>query len=209
MGHSLRFLFTLTVMNSTTFFWRGATINEEREGKTKKSFLLWETTSTQAPTRQETGEFALGRNDLFPRSSSGSGALHPHVVRARAWLSRAPACRCRAEEEAREGLTVPPREEEGGEGLAGRGQVLPCRYGGVELREVRGPPWIVRRTGRRRRRVAGSLRHIEIWGRELAMPSNRRATASRGGWTVTPDFPKKTKCIPICMPGSSFMHIVT
>jgi hypothetical protein len=27
--------------------------------------------------------------------------------------------------------------------------------------------------------------------------------------TVTPDFPKKTKCIPICMPGSSFMHIVT
>jgi hypothetical protein len=27
--------------------------------------------------------------------------------------------------------------------------------------------------------------------------------------TVTPDFLKKTKCIPICMPGSSFMHIVT
>jgi hypothetical protein len=26
---------------------------------------------------------------------------------------------------------------------------------------------------------------------------------------VTPAFPKKTKCIPICMPGSSFMHIVT
>jgi hypothetical protein len=26
---------------------------------------------------------------------------------------------------------------------------------------------------------------------------------------VTPDFPKKTKCITICMPGSSFMHIVT
>jgi hypothetical protein len=26
---------------------------------------------------------------------------------------------------------------------------------------------------------------------------------------VTPDFPKETKCIPICMPGSSFMHIVT
>jgi hypothetical protein len=26
---------------------------------------------------------------------------------------------------------------------------------------------------------------------------------------VTPDFPKKTKCRPICMPGSSFMHIVT
>jgi hypothetical protein len=26
---------------------------------------------------------------------------------------------------------------------------------------------------------------------------------------VTPDFPKKTKCKPICMPASSFMHIVT
>jgi hypothetical protein len=26
---------------------------------------------------------------------------------------------------------------------------------------------------------------------------------------VTPAFPKKTKCIPICMPGSSFRHIVT
>jgi hypothetical protein len=26
---------------------------------------------------------------------------------------------------------------------------------------------------------------------------------------VTPDFPKETKCVPICMPGSSFMHIVT
>jgi hypothetical protein len=30
-----------------------------------------------------------------------------------------------------------------------------------------------------------------------------------GCLAVTPDFPKKTKCIPICMPGSSFMHIVT
>jgi hypothetical protein len=30
---------------------------------------------------------------------------------------------------------------------------------------------------------------------------------AKGG--VTPDFPKKTKCKPICMPGSSFMHIVT
>jgi hypothetical protein len=26
---------------------------------------------------------------------------------------------------------------------------------------------------------------------------------------VTADFPKETKCIPICMPGSSFMHILT
>jgi hypothetical protein len=27
--------------------------------------------------------------------------------------------------------------------------------------------------------------------------------------SVTPVFPKETKCKPICMPGSSFMHIVT
>jgi hypothetical protein len=32
---------------------------------------------------------------------------------------------------------------------------------------------------------------------------------SEKGKGVTPDFPKKTKCKPICMPGSSFMHIVT
>jgi hypothetical protein len=33
------------------------------------------------------------------------------------------------------------------------------------------------------------------------------ARASRGN--VTHDIPKETKCIPICMPGSSFMYIVT
>jgi hypothetical protein len=34
--------------------------------------------------------------------------------------------------------------------------------------------------------------------------------AARRRWRiVTPDFPKKTKCKAICMPGSSFMHIVT
>jgi hypothetical protein len=27
--------------------------------------------------------------------------------------------------------------------------------------------------------------------------------------SVTPDFPKETKCKPICMPGSSFMQIMT
>jgi hypothetical protein len=26
---------------------------------------------------------------------------------------------------------------------------------------------------------------------------------------VTPDFPKETKCITLCMPGSIFIHIVT
>jgi hypothetical protein len=36
-----------------------------------------------------------------------------------------------------------------------------------------------------------------------------RRSSVKCGSTVTPDFPKKTKCIPICMPGSSFMHIVT
>jgi hypothetical protein len=39
-----------------------------------------------------------------------------------------------------------------------------------------------------------------------------RVAAKRGEQPqvrVTPEFPKKTKCIPICMPGSSFMHIVT
>jgi hypothetical protein len=30
-----------------------------------------------------------------------------------------------------------------------------------------------------------------------------------GSGGVTPDFPKETKCIPIGMPGSRFMHIVT
>jgi hypothetical protein len=27
--------------------------------------------------------------------------------------------------------------------------------------------------------------------------------------SVTPDFPKETKCVPICISGSSFMHVVT
>jgi hypothetical protein len=33
--------------------------------------------------------------------------------------------------------------------------------------------------------------------------------SSDGSLRVTPVFPKKTKCKPICMSGSSFMHIVT
>jgi hypothetical protein len=37
----------------------------------------------------------------------------------------------------------------------------------------------------------------------------RSSGLSPPGATVTPDFPKETKCKPICMPGSSFMHIVT
>jgi hypothetical protein len=42
-----------------------------------------------------------------------------------------------------------------------------------------------------------------------ALWRGRRGREGRGVDSVTPDFPKKTKCIPICMPGSSFMHIVT
>jgi hypothetical protein len=35
------------------------------------------------------------------------------------------------------------------------------------------------------------------------------STAAHGGDAVTPIFPKKTKCITICMPGSVFIYIVT
>jgi hypothetical protein len=38
---------------------------------------------------------------------------------------------------------------------------------------------------------------------------NISSTQSNQYTSVTPVFPKKTKCKPICMPGSSFMHIVT
>jgi hypothetical protein len=36
----------------------------------------------------------------------------------------------------------------------------------------------------------------------------RGKTFLAGFCDVTPIFPKKTKCKPICMPGSIFMHIV-
>jgi hypothetical protein len=38
--------------------------------------------------------------------------------------------------------------------------------------------------------------------------SEGHMVARKGRRSVTPVFPKKTKCNPICMPGSSFMHIV-
>jgi hypothetical protein len=50
-------------------------------------------------------------------------------------------------------------------------------------------------------KILRSLLSIEIEIREVYGKS--------GAYIVTPDFPKKTKCITICMPGSSFMHIVT
>jgi hypothetical protein len=40
-------------------------------------------------------------------------------------------------------------------------------------------------------------------------PRKQNDEGAARAMVVTPDFPKKTKCIPICMPGSSFMHIVT
>jgi hypothetical protein len=48
--------------------------------------------------------------------------------------------------------------------------------------------------------IAGVWRHIMrelVLGVTLFLPP------------VTPDFPRKTKCLTICMPGSSFIHIVT
>jgi hypothetical protein len=47
-------------------------------------------------------------------------------------------------------------------------------------------------------------------GAEVGWP--RRGCGSGGRarkGIVTPVFPKKIKCLPICMPGSSFIHIVT
>jgi hypothetical protein len=59
---------------------------------------------------------------------------------------------------------------------------------------------------RRRREERGGTGRGQFYG-------DRPATVGRqeGGIreAVIPDFPKKTKCKPICMPGSSFMHIVT
>jgi hypothetical protein len=50
-------------------------------------------------------------------------------------------------------------------------------------------------------RKGGPGKRTLVWWVEIM------AGAAAGA--VTPDFPKKTKCKPICMPGSSFMHIVT
>jgi hypothetical protein len=47
--------------------------NEEREGKLWKRFLDVETKSTLETMHKKSGKIALGRNDLFPRPSSGSG----------------------------------------------------------------------------------------------------------------------------------------
>jgi hypothetical protein len=55
---------------------------------------------------------------------------------------------------------------------------------------------------------------LEVWAAANVCKSQGEILAwlrvsANNSDTVTPDFPKETKCIPICMPGSSFMHIVT
>jgi hypothetical protein len=45
--------------------------------------------------------------------------------------------------------------------------------------------------------------------RSIVYTSISFKNSSANRHVVTPDFPKKTKCITICMPGSSSMHIVT
>jgi hypothetical protein len=51
----------------------------------------------------------------------------------------------------------------------------------------------------------GGTAHRETGGQGLGI---YRAAPRVSRELVTPDFPKKTKCKPICMPGSIFMHIV-
>jgi hypothetical protein len=52
---------------------------------------------------------------------------------------------------------------------------------------------------------------LMMWRREkeVVASRNNHLMNEDNATTVTPDFPKKTKCKPICMPGSSFMHMVT
>jgi hypothetical protein len=45
-----------------------------------------------------------------------------------------------------------------------------------------------------------------VWKVEVILESKKYTTLTVN---VTPVSPKKTKCVTICMPGSSFMHIVT
>jgi NAD kinase len=63
--------------------------------------------------------------------------------------------------------------------------------------------------------VAHSVRDIKPWptavgaarSGPLAWPRRGALHHSVRGLAVTPVFPKKTKCKPMCIPGSSFMHI--
>jgi hypothetical protein len=76
--------------------------------------------------------------------------------------------------------------------------------------------------------VLGCVQHHLGWLPSISMHEHLESWGSRNPFSLvlkkfmkfvvkvwsfwedaTPDFPKKTKCNPICMPGSSFMHIVT
>jgi hypothetical protein len=64
-------------------------------------------------------------------------------------------------------------------------------------------------------KVGSSIREVFIMMKILETQVRQlvgRTMGSKGrllGQSVTPNFSKETKCITICMPGSSFMHIVT
>jgi hypothetical protein len=51
---------------------------------------------------------------------------------------------------------------------------------------------------------------VRVWtGARARKQADRKIVGRLRLWKcVTPVFPKKTKCKPICMPGSSFTHIV-
>jgi hypothetical protein len=58
--------------------------------------------------------------------------------------------------------------------------------------------------------VCAAINCGSSWGNLGRRPESRGADGPEGSSeSLTPDFPKKTKCKPICMPGSSFIHIVT
>jgi hypothetical protein len=61
-----------------------------------------------------------------------------------------------------------------------------------------------RQCGRGRRLQKGPT-----WVEGVGVRAGDENAGSKVAEAVTPDFPKKTKCKPICMPGSSFMNIVT
>jgi hypothetical protein len=70
-----------------------------------------------------------------------------------------------------------------------------------------------------RAQVDRDLTTVDYFDRLLGLIKNLGHHISHHGWQsavvqpeevgVTPAFPKKTKCVTICMPGSSFMHMVT
>jgi hypothetical protein len=68
-------------------WWHGRLINEGRDEKLRKLFLLQGTMSSLVPKRVETIEIPLGRNDRLLKLTSGSGVLQlcPAATQARQW----------------------------------------------------------------------------------------------------------------------------